>query len=115
MKPDSTSKSVVFPAPLAPTNPTISPGPTANETASSATTPPKCFPIPSTTSRGARASTAGRSGATGRTVSGRGRVADEHRAQQVVALHQLGRRALEADLAVLEEVGAVGDAQGEVE
>ena len=45
----------------------------------------------------------------------RGRVADEHRAQQVAALHQLGRRALETDLAVLEEVGAVGDAEGEVE
>ena len=115
MKPDSTSKSVVLPAPLAPTNPTISPRPTANDTSSSATTPPKCFPIPSTTSRGARSSASGRVGATGRAVPVASRVADEHRADEVVALDQLGGRALEADLAVLEEVRAVGDAQREVE
>ena len=36
-----TLKAVVFPAPLGPIRPTISPSPTSNETSSSATMPPK--------------------------------------------------------------------------
>src|SRR4051794_31034760 len=40
---------------------------------------------------------------------------EEHGAGEVVACRQLGGRALESDLALLHEQGAVGDRQGHVE
>ena len=39
---------------------------------------------------------------------------EEHRAQQVGSLEQLGGRAVEPDLALLHEVGGLGDGQGQV-
>ena len=48
------------------------------------------------------------------TGGGRGPL-EEHRADDVVALEQLGGGTLEADLALLEEVGPLGDGEGDVD
>lgn len=45
-KPDSRSSTVVFPAPLGPINPTISPGATYRSTPSTAVTPPNALRSP---------------------------------------------------------------------
>src|SRR5712692_2259566 len=48
--PDSRPKTVVFPAPLGPIRPTISPSPTLNERPFTAWRPPKCLSRPATSS-----------------------------------------------------------------
>ena len=120
-KPEIRSNSVVLPAPLGPMMPTISPGRGREgdvvDRGQAAEAPGEAVDGDGrarSRRRGRSALAAGRTLALGwRGPVGPGAL-QEHRAQQVGPLEQLGGGPLEADLALLHEVGPVGHREGHV-
>ena len=119
------SKIVVLPAPFGPISPRISSACTVKPTSVTAWMPPNRLVRPSTCSTGRLPGRAGAARARGPAPDRRRPVAlaahalaralQEHRAQDVVALEQLGGRAGEAHLALLHEEGLGGDRQRHVD
>ncbi len=127
VKPEMRSNIVVLPAPFGPMMPTISPAPTSNVTPSTARMPPKLTDNPSTLNTGTASASCTYRWRTlapdpfvesrwpsSRRRRRRRRRGQEHRAQQVGTIEQLGGGATEADLAALHEVRPVGDGERDV-
>ena len=111
-KPETTSNSVVLPAPFGPINPRISPSCSSIVTSSSAITPANVFVVPSTASATPRVSSARHRRGDGRHHRRfRRRAFEEDRTQQVGSIEQVGGEPVEADRALLEEVGPIGGVQ----
>ena len=115
VKPEIRSNSVVLPAPLWPMSPTIWPAPTSRSTSSTATIPPKRRCRPGHRQRRDRARKRLDELGAGPRAGAGGDAREEHGVEHVGTVEQVGGRAGEADLALLEEHGPLGDGQGDVD